>query len=111
MYAGFEDADTVVIAVAQEDKDLESHGKFLQRFESLPPFEIVADLGRADTDQYKRTCTYFIDRQGVVRQIFPQTIHYRVDWSAILAEVQRMTRDSDSAKTTQATTRPTRIRD
>lgn len=105
MYDSFEAANTVVVAVAQEDKDLESHGKFLQRFATPPPFEIVADLERVDTDQYKRTCTYFIDREGVVRQIFPQMIRHRADWSSILAEVKRLTDQADA----RATTRPADI--
>ena len=90
MYDRFEDANTVVVAVAQEDRDLESHGKFLQHFEGGPRFDIVADLQRKGTGDYKRTATYLIDTKGVVRQVFPQTIHHRADWSAILGEVKRI---------------------
>jgi len=106
MYKAFEDTNTIVIAVAQEDKDLESHGRFLNRFDSPPPFEIVADLDRVNTDQYKRTCTYFIDQDGVVRQVFPQLIHYRADWSAILGEVQQLTASSKRTTTQPPTTAP-----
>lgn len=85
MYSEFQALDIAVIAVAQEDKDLESHAKFLKHFgDGGPPFEIVADLARKGTAKYGRTTTYLIDKQGIVRQVFPQTIHYRADWRAIL---------------------------
>ena len=57
----------VVIAVAQEDKDLESHAKMVRRFEPSPRFEIVADLAREETGKYDRTSTYLIDKKGVIR--------------------------------------------
>jgi peroxiredoxin len=87
MYDKFETRDVVVIAVAQEDKDLASHGKFLKHFDPPPPFEIVADFDRKDTSRYERTSTYLIDKEGVVRQVFPQLIHYRADWSTMLNEL------------------------
>ena len=89
-YDQFEALDTVVIAVAQEDKDLESHGRFYDHFKPEPRFLLAADLDRSDTGRYERTSTYLIDKQGVVRQIFPQMIHYRADWRAILNEVARL---------------------
>ena len=67
MYDDFESRDIVVIAIAQEDKDLESHAKFLQHFKPSPRFEIVADLNRAETSKYGRTTTYLIDKEGVVQ--------------------------------------------
>jgi peroxiredoxin len=90
MYERFEALDIVVIAVAQEDKDLESHAKFRAHFDPAPRFELVADLDRADTARYGRTTTYLIDKQGVVRQVFPQLIHYRADWTALLGEAERV---------------------
>ena len=82
--------NTVVIAIAQEDKDLESHGRFLNHFEPAPRFEIVADLNYQKTRDYGRTSTYFIDTNGIVRQVFPSTIRYRADWDAVLGEVRRL---------------------
>ena len=67
MYDEFEALDVVVVAVAQEDKDLESHGRFRQHFKPEPRFEIVADLRRADTGNYQRTSTYLIDKKGKIR--------------------------------------------
>ena len=94
MYDEFTKRDTVVIAIAQEDTDLESHGQFLRKFSSPPPFDIVADLGRKETPRYDRTTAYLIDKEGVVRQVFPMLIHSRPTMSALLNEVDRIT-DSD----------------
>lgn len=91
MYDEFTKRDTVVIAIAQEDTDLESHGKFLKKFGSSgPPFDIVADLNRKRTKRYDRTTTYLIDKTGVVRQVFPMLIHARPSWKAILGEMDRI---------------------
>lgn len=90
MYDEFTDRNTVVIAVAQEDKDLETHAKFLTNFPSTPPFDITADLGRTKTGDYGRASTYLIDTEGVVRQVFPSMIRYRASWSAVLNEIDRL---------------------
>ena len=66
MYDEFQERDTTVIAVAQEDTDLKSHGKFLRHFGSSPPFDIVADLGRKKTKRYHRTTAYLIDKTGTI---------------------------------------------
>ncbi len=91
MYDEFTKRDTVVIAIAQEDTDLESHGKFLRKFSSPPPFDIVADIGRKGAPRYDRTTAYLIDKQGVVRQVFPMLIHSRPTMSALVHEVDRIT--------------------
>ena len=91
IYSEFLKRDTVVIAIAQEDTDLQSHGKFLKKFGSSgAPFEIVADLNREKTKRYKRTTAYLVDKSGVVRQVFPMLIHSRPSWSAILGEMDRI---------------------
>lgn len=90
MYEEFEKLDTVVIAVAQEDTDLKSHGKILRKFKTPLPFELVADLNRKATKKYDRTTVYLIDKTGVVRQIFPMLIHSRASWRAILHEVKEL---------------------
>ena len=90
VYDAFEERDIVVIAVAQEDQDLDSHGRFLQHFDPEPRFVIAADLERTDTRRYERTSTYLIDESGVVRQVFPQLVHHRAAWPAILNEAERI---------------------
>ncbi len=92
MYGEFEEHDTVVIAIAQEDTDLKSHGNMRKKFGSGPPFDLVADLKRKNTTRYDRTTAYLIDKKGIVRQVFPMLIHTRPSWRAILNEVDRMTR-------------------
>jgi peroxiredoxin len=89
MYDEFEALDVAVIAVAQEDKDLASHAKMGKRFDPPARFEIVADLERDRTRRYERTSTYLIDRDGVVQQVFPQVVHFRAAWGAILPEIRR----------------------
>lgn len=90
MYDEFEKRDTVVIAVAQEDKDLDSHGKLLANFSPGPRFDIVADIDRKKTKKYDRTTGYLIDKEGIVRQIFPMLIHERASWRGILHEIDRI---------------------
>lgn len=90
MYDEFTKRDTIVIAVSQEDKDLESHGKFLKHFKTKAPFDIVADLDRKVTKSYDRTTAYLIDKKGIVRQVFPSLIHTRANWRAILNEIDAL---------------------
>ena len=61
-------------------------------------FDVVADLNREQTLEYDRTTAYLIDKQGVVRQIFPMIIHARPSWEVVLDEVQRLPADSIPAK-------------
>ena len=71
--------------------DLASHAKFLAAFGPQGPrFEIVADLGRAETPAWDRVTSYLIDEQGLVREIFPMIIHGRANWPAILREVEQL---------------------
>ena len=90
MYDEFEKRDTVVIAIAQEDKDRDSHEKILKNFKPDRPFRIAPDFGRRKTKPYDRTTAYLIDKQGIVRQVFPMLIHSRPTWKAILAELDKL---------------------
>ena len=69
MYDEVEALDAIVIAIAQEDRDLESNGKFHANVKPEPRFELCADFQRNDTKRYERTSTYLIDKQGVVQEI------------------------------------------
>ena len=93
----FAERDTVVVAVAQEDQDLESHGKILSSFDDPRPFGLVADLGRKH-GVLDRTTAYYVDKEGVVQQIFPMIIHARPSWGAILSEVDRIQAAADKAE-------------
>ncbi|MCZ6834560.1 MAG: hypothetical protein O7G85_02185 [Planctomycetota bacterium] len=90
MYDRVEALDMVVIAIAQEDKDIESHGKFHDHFKPEPKFELAADFSRSETGRYERTSTYVIGKDGVIKQIYPQLIHYRAHWDAVLSEAERV---------------------
>lgn len=79
-----------MIAVAQEDTSLEEHGAMPKSFGQALPFEIVADLGREDTQAYDRTTAYLIDKHGIVRQVFPMLTYHRSSWQAILREIDRL---------------------
>lgn len=86
----FEKRDTVVISIAQEDTDLESHAKMPKKIRPKSGSYIVADLNRSETEMYDRTTAYLIDKQGVVRQVFPMLTHFRSAWGAILGEIDAM---------------------
>ena len=84
-YGEFEKRGAVVISVAQEDKDLESHGKMLKRIRvSDPQFIIAADIGHKTSTAFDRTSVYLIDADGVVREIFPMLIRQRASWEPVL---------------------------
>lgn len=77
----------VVVALSQEDTDLASFGRMPA---SLPPgfaFEVLADLGHEQTGPYDRTSTYWIDRDGVVAEVFPAMTHIRPSWDAVLRRI------------------------
>ena len=90
MFDKFEQRETIVVAIAQEDKDLETHGRILKNFEQPMPFEVLADLEGTTVDLYDRTSTYLIDMDGVVREIFPALIHMRPSWHAVLHRIDAM---------------------
>ena len=79
-----------MIAVAQEDTDLKTHGQLPQKITPSPLFDVVADINRKKTKRYARTTAYLIDKKGIVRQIFPMLIHSRPSWKAVLKEIDRI---------------------
>ncbi|NOX58143.1 MAG: peroxiredoxin family protein [Planctomycetes bacterium] len=89
-YDAFRKLDTVVIAIAQEDTDLATHGRIRKYFKPEPHFELVADLNGKTKVRYHQTSTYFIDKTGHVREIFPMLIHHRASWEPILNRMQEL---------------------
>ncbi len=61
-----------------------THGKILEKFPEDLPFQLVADVDQEQTKSYDRTTTYLIDKEGVVREIFPAMIHMRPTWHSVL---------------------------
>ncbi len=94
IYDEFTSRETVVIAIAQEDTDLSSHGLIHQNLKPNPRFEIVADLNEETIEKYDRATAYLIDRQGIVRQVFPMAIQHRPSWWAVINEIKRIDRES-----------------
>lgn len=86
----FEGRGIGVIAIAQEDKTLDQHARLPDRLPDGYAFEVVADLNREKTPRYDRVTTYYITSDGIVRQVFPQLIHHRAAWRAILNEIDRL---------------------
>lgn len=94
MHEAAEDRNLRVIAISQEDTDLESHARFHRFFPPEPRFDILADLNRAQTTALKRTTTYFVE-DGIVRQVFPQAVSHRATWQAMFSEVDRIRDQGD----------------
>ncbi len=94
----FASQDVFAIAVAQEDEDLESHGRFYKPFGDDRPFEIVADLEGKTLGSYERTATYLIDEKGVVREVFPALIHMRPSWFAVRNRLQEIVGAADAKR-------------
>ena len=88
MYQQFEDLETQVIAISQEDTDLDKAAQMAERVEA--PFDILFDLDRKHSGEFDRTTAYLIDKRGIVREVFPMIIHARPSWEIILREVERM---------------------
>jgi len=87
------------VAIAQEDKDLESFSGMLGRFgDDGPPFEILCDIGRAETDRWDRTTTYLIGKDRRVIEVFPSVIHERPNWSAVLNRIDALSVGANAPK-------------
>jgi hypothetical protein len=85
MYDEIEALDGAAVAVSQEDTDLASFGKMSARFDGR--FPILADVGRERVRALDRTTAYLIDKQGIVREVFPMIIHARPSWRVVLNEM------------------------
>ena len=83
-----EEQNVKAIAIAQEDTELEAFAKMPGRLGDRLP--ILADLNRAQTPFLDRTTAYLIDKEGIVRQIFPMIIHARPSWDVVIAEMARI---------------------
>lgn len=81
-----------VIAIAQEEADVESHRKIWKHAVDYDGhiFELLADIGHEKTKMYHQTTAYLIDRKGIIRQIFPMTVRDRGSWKAILEQVDTL---------------------
>lgn len=86
-----EEAGTKVVAISQEDTELKAFAKMPERLgDSLP---ILADLSREKTPFLDRTTAYLVDKEGIVRQIFPMIIHARPSWDVVIGEMAKLNAD------------------
>jgi len=90
MYDQFIAQDTQVVAISQEDTALDTFAGMPARLKPEPRFTLLADLKRKESLAYDRTTAYLIDKEGIVRQIFPMIIHTRPSWKMVLGEVEKL---------------------
>ncbi len=83
-----EELDAVAVAVSQEDTELEAFAKMPKRLGDR--LQILADLKREKTPFLDRTTAYLVDKEGIVRQIFPMIIHARPSWDVVIDELKKM---------------------
>ena len=76
-----------VVAVSQEDPDLERARTFVGTFAEAPAFPLLADVNRVQTGALDRTSATLIDGDGVIRQLFPMMAHMRASAACLLREV------------------------
>ncbi len=80
----------MVIAVAQEEKNLQDLGKIHGKFKPRPKFALLADIGRKQTSKYDKVTVYLIDKKSTVAQVFDATVRTRPPWDAVLAELRAL---------------------
>lgn len=90
MYGEFEKRDTVVLAIANEEQTLAANVKIRDHLGGDPHFLNAVDLGFSSRDRFERTTSYLVDKEGVVRQVFPMEVYQRAPWWALLKEVDKL---------------------
>ena len=58
----------------------------------------LADIGRTATDPYARARAYLIDKEGVVRQVFPSMLRHRAPWQAVINETRRVLTEKPTSR-------------
>jgi len=82
----FESMDIAIVAVSQEEVDLSKAPEMAAK--TGAEFPVVHDLKHELAPQFDRTNAYFIDAQGVVRQIFPMSSYMRPSMSLVFQEIK-----------------------
>ena len=62
MYDEFTKRDTVVIAIAQEDTDLKTHGQFLKKFSTPPSFDLPAGTYSGEIRSFRGAVPLILDK-------------------------------------------------
>lgn len=94
----FSKRDTAVIAISNEDTSEEDFLKIFKDLGRAPSIKVGGDIGYRHR-AFDRTHIYYVDKQGVVQQVFPMEIYRRAPWWAILNEIDRLQSDADTQKT------------
>lgn len=84
----FEQLGVVVLAVSQEEKDLSSALSMAEK--TGVRFPLLHDVDRRTAPRLDRTTGYYVDADGVVRQVFPMTAYLRPSTDVVLAEIERL---------------------
>lgn len=84
----FDDLGVFVVGMSQEEEDLSRVLDMAQK--TRVKFPLVHDVKRETAPQFDRTNAYFIDAEGVVRQIFPMSAYMRPSTTLVLNEIERI---------------------
>lgn len=91
MLKEFQDRDTEIMAIANEDTSEEDFVKIFPKLGRKPySIHVGGDIGYDQTRAYDRVHLYYINKQGIVDQVFPMEIYSRAPWWAILNEIDRI---------------------
>ncbi|MEM8710300.1 MAG: hypothetical protein AAGG01_05070 [Planctomycetota bacterium] len=79
-----------VVAISQEDPDLERAPGILDGLDATPTYPVLIDIDRRSTSRLARTTAYLVDRHGKVVQVFPMMTHMRATVRTLLGETNRI---------------------
>ena len=109
----FDALGVAIVAISQEEKDLSKAPNMARQ--TAVTFPVIHDVNRASAPQLDRTNAYFLDAEGIVRQIFPMSSYMRPSSELVVGEIARILRaqkaaaeDADAAEDAEGETPPTR---
>lgn len=76
-----------VVALSQEDPNLEVAPGILAGLDPLPTYPILVDIDGKATPTIDRTTVYLVDRSGRVEQVFPMMTHMRATARTLLRAI------------------------
>ncbi len=85
----------LIVGMSQEEKDLSNVLEMASK--TGVKFPLVHDVMRKTAPQFDRTNAYYIDAEGIVRQIFPMSAYMRPSTDLVLNEIKRI-QDAARAK-------------
>ena len=85
---GFDDLGVFMIGMSQEEKDLSRALEMAAK--TRVKFPLVHDVMRQTAPGFDRTNAYFLDEEGIVRQVFPMSAYMRPSSTLVLDEIARI---------------------